>query len=139
MKLTRNRRGIMYALKALVVASRNIWNIASPPQTSQNGFLRPLLDDTLAIRDFGNGPESSNYLDWIRNWWREHKLGARHYVHHGIFLSKHDDVWAYDDAGGGEVEVMWHKISDHDPQAIKKLVPSTIQECLLGLTGGHRR
>jgi hypothetical protein len=27
---------------------------------------------------------------------------------------------------GGEVELMWHNIPDHDPQAIKKLVPSTI-------------
>jgi hypothetical protein len=107
MKLACNHRGITDALKALagdqapVVASRNIGNIASPLQTSQSGFLRSLLEDTLAIRDLGNGPESSNYLDWIRDWWREHKLGTRHYVLHGIFLFKHDDVWAYDDAGGG--------------------------------------
>jgi hypothetical protein len=108
------------------VTSRNIWNIASPLQTSQSGFLRSLCEETLAIRDLGNGPKSSNYLDWIRNWRREHKLGTRHYVRHGIFLFMHSDVWAYDDAGGSKVELMWHNISDHDPQEIKKVVPSTI-------------
>jgi hypothetical protein len=40
-------------------------------------------------------------------------------------LFKHGGVWAYDDAGGGKVELIWHDISDHDPREIKKLVPST--------------
>ena len=30
-------------------------------------------------------------------------------------------MWAYDDGGGGKVELIWHNISNHDPQEIKEV------------------
>ena len=92
---------------------------------------RPIIDpDTLEAlycveknRHLDDGSEPYTYLDWMRNWWRAHNMGLRHYIRHGIWPVEYE--WVVDDAGGGKVDLIYANISDLNPRDLESMVLST--------------